>query len=283
MLVSLRREPTAWIIIPAHNEEAVIRRSLKSLLDDTRQDEFRVVVVANGCSDATADIARSFGGRVSVVELEEGSKPAALNAGDRACSGFPRIYLDADVELSADGARALAAALSSQHPTLATAKRSFQLVDATPFARSYFQTADALRHSRGEIAGSGVYALNAAGRRRFDDFPDAIGDDTFVQGQFRRSERIEVDSLVKVWPPQSMRDILSVKTRAVIGNLTATPGPGTRDRPALHIQAKELARNPKACVGLPLYFVITLMLRSRARARIKRGDLSWSRDRRSAV
>ena len=49
------------VIIPAHNEAAVIARCLDTLLEPPRPDRLDVVVVANGCTDDTADRARAFG------------------------------------------------------------------------------------------------------------------------------------------------------------------------------------------------------------------------------
>jgi cellulose synthase/poly-beta-1,6-N-acetylglucosamine synthase-like glycosyltransferase len=53
------------VLIPAHDEELVILRLLRSLdaLDYPR-DRFDVCVVADNCTDGTADIARTFGARV---------------------------------------------------------------------------------------------------------------------------------------------------------------------------------------------------------------------------
>ncbi|HEX8968776.1 MAG TPA: glycosyltransferase family 2 protein [Chloroflexota bacterium] len=53
------------ILVPAHNEEAVLGRLLTSLdgLDYPR-DAYDVCVVADNCDDATASIARDFGARV---------------------------------------------------------------------------------------------------------------------------------------------------------------------------------------------------------------------------
>ena len=61
--------------------------------------ELDVVVVCNGCTDQTAELARSCGYQVRVVELASASKPAALRIGDAAALAFPRLYLDADVIL----------------------------------------------------------------------------------------------------------------------------------------------------------------------------------------
>ena len=42
------------VVIPAHDEEAVIERCLGTLLADARAGEVEVVVVCNGCTDDTA-------------------------------------------------------------------------------------------------------------------------------------------------------------------------------------------------------------------------------------
>jgi biofilm PGA synthesis N-glycosyltransferase PgaC len=74
------------IVVPAHNEAANIRRLLTSLLEQqTRVARIvEIVVVASGCTDDTAGVAREFGrGRpglhVHVQERREG-KVAAINA-----------------------------------------------------------------------------------------------------------------------------------------------------------------------------------------------------------
>ena len=101
------------IIIPAHNESAVIARTLKAVTDGAEPGEFEVLVVCNGCTDETASIARSFGSSVRVIETGVSSKTHALNLGDEASQGYPRIYLDADILLEIDAVRRLAARLES--------------------------------------------------------------------------------------------------------------------------------------------------------------------------
>lgn len=100
--------PLVSIVVPAHNEGAVIAGNLRRLLADARRGEFDVVVVANACSDATAQAARDAG--VRVLETPVPGKPHAIRLGDATCAAFPRIYLDADVALDTESVRALVAA-----------------------------------------------------------------------------------------------------------------------------------------------------------------------------
>ncbi len=57
--------PIATVLIPAHNESALIGRTLAPLRGDAR---FRVIVVANGCNDATAAEARGALPTARVIE-----------------------------------------------------------------------------------------------------------------------------------------------------------------------------------------------------------------------
>jgi glycosyltransferase involved in cell wall biosynthesis len=70
------------IVIPAHNEEAVVARAIESIRRDAGADTYQVILVANGCSDATADVARRIWPKIEVVETERPSKSNALNLGD---------------------------------------------------------------------------------------------------------------------------------------------------------------------------------------------------------
>lgn len=81
------------VVIAAYNEAAFIGPTLRAL--DNKSCE--PIVVANGCDDTTADIAREFG--VSVIERsEQGKLPAIQEAlrglGERALG--PVLFLDSD-------------------------------------------------------------------------------------------------------------------------------------------------------------------------------------------
>ena len=88
------------IIIPAHNEEAVVARSIESIRRDAKADSYQVILIANGCSDATAEVARQAWDRIDVIETDTASKSNALNLGDSKATSFPRIYMDADISLT---------------------------------------------------------------------------------------------------------------------------------------------------------------------------------------
>ncbi|GAB3911511.1 hypothetical protein GCM10029964_117600 [Kibdelosporangium lantanae] len=80
-------EPVVSVVIAAHNEESVIARCLRTLSGSAKPGELDVVVVANGCTDRTAQIARAE--RARVVETPTAGKANALNLGDKECRAFP--------------------------------------------------------------------------------------------------------------------------------------------------------------------------------------------------
>src|SRR5689334_12895088 len=152
------------VIIPAHNEAQVVGRLLDGLLADAAPKEFEVLVVSNGSTDATAEVAARPG--VTVIEIAEASKYRALLAGDSAATGFPRLYIDADVELDTAGLRALVAALD-EPGVLAVAPQRVMSVDKSAWAvRAYYRAWARLPAVREGLYGRGVLGVNAAGFAR---------------------------------------------------------------------------------------------------------------------
>ena len=80
------------VIIPAHNEERIIGDLLKHLR--SLEKELEIIVVANGCTDNTAEKARELADTV-VVE-EEGNLPKAKNIGMNHVTTDLVTFLDAD-------------------------------------------------------------------------------------------------------------------------------------------------------------------------------------------
>jgi len=99
--------PRIAVLIPAHDEEAVIADTLSSVMAQLRHDD-RVVVVADNCSDQTESIAEQFGAEVTRRKDDERrGKGYALDHGVRylQTSGpTPDVLIVVDADcLIADG------------------------------------------------------------------------------------------------------------------------------------------------------------------------------------
>lgn len=146
------------IVIPAHNEAPVIGRLLDSLLaDSVPEDDTDILVVCNGCTDETAQVAAARGPRVRVVEIPVPSKHAALRAGDDHARSFPRVYVDADVVITGAGVRALVEPLEDEASgILATAPaREIPLAACAWRVRAYYQVWQRLSAVREGLFGRG--------------------------------------------------------------------------------------------------------------------------------
>jgi glycosyltransferase involved in cell wall biosynthesis len=82
-------------IVPAHNAATYLDEALTSILGQTHPP-FEVVVVNDGSTDETADIARRHGPPVRVINRECGSPAATRNAGIEASEGEFVAFLDPD-------------------------------------------------------------------------------------------------------------------------------------------------------------------------------------------
>jgi glycosyltransferase involved in cell wall biosynthesis len=206
------------VVIPARNEEAVLPRALTALTKGAAPGELEVIVACNGCSDRTREIAEAWGSPVRAVESAVASKAAALRAGDREARSFPRVYLDADVVLSLESLRALGRALEAAPPRVASPRLVVDVERSRWLVRAYYAIWTRLPYHRDGLIGSGVYAVSAEGRRRFDTFPDVISDDGWVRLQFTPEERLSVaDAEFRIVAPRTLGALLRVKLRSQKG------------------------------------------------------------------
>ena len=97
--------PSATILIPAHNEAEVIGQSLDSLFPQLMPCD-RIVVIADNCSDKTAEIVQKKG--ITVIErdnTEHRGKGYAIDYGIKYLSNHPPdivVILDADCFMEAE-------------------------------------------------------------------------------------------------------------------------------------------------------------------------------------
>lgn len=271
------------VVIPAHNEAAVIERCLRTLIDGVSPDELQVIVVCNGCSDDTAEIARAVPGPIRVIETPIASKTNAMNLGDDAAQGFPRVYMDADVIVSLASVRALAAYLSGSGRLAASPWVRYDLSGCSRAVYWFYEIDERLLAASPGIGGAGVYALSEAGRSRFQRFPEIIGDDAFVRRLFSRSEQgFVADAISAVRAPDRIGGLIKIKTRSHLGNYQLR-----RLRPDLwadedwkhHAMLARLFLNPALFPKLFVYAYVKLAAKLRARWQLlTHPALAWERD-----
>lgn len=270
------------IVIPAYNEEKVIGRCLRSLLAGAEPDELEVVVAVNGTTDRTAEIARSFGPMVRVVETKTASKIAALNLGDEHARYFPRFYVDADIVLDIRAIREVAQVLRDG-PALAAAPRlEMDLTDRPWAVRAYYDVWTRMPYYDDGMIGSGVYALSEAGRARWGKFPDVIGDDYYVWLHFAPGERVTVKTCsFRVRPPNSVEGMIKIFTRVRAGNAeinTKYPELAQRGVPQYRESALRVLSDPSLWPKVPVYAAIVSFskLKGAERARKKGAEVAWT-------
>ncbi len=235
------RKPDLSVIIPAHNEEAVIKNCLEPLLADLNDGRIEVIVVCNGCSDRTAEISRAASHLISVVEAPVASKHEALNFGDELAHGRHRAYLDADTVLSPGALMAVKALLETPGVHAASPEVAFDVTNCSWAARQFHRIwAQSPYFSQRTTLGAGFYALSEEGRARFDRFPEAVGDDYFVASTIDEAHRATARG-VTFTPllPTSLRQMLNVHIRHYGAHVELT------DQFSLAGRADELAPPPQ--------------------------------------
>ncbi len=266
------------VVIPAHDEEAALPACLVSLLAQRGVEALDICVVANGCSDRTAVVARGYreaavaaGHRLEVLELPEAGKAGALNAADPLLDGETRVYLDADTALSAGALLALHRELAGAGPRM-TSPLPLLLLPAGRLARGYAEVWMRLPSVAGQVVGLGCYAVNRAGRERWSAMPPVVADDAFVRSRFAEAERklIAGEQMVNAFP--SGHALLGVLRRWRDGNrelarLGADADPRASRRAAL----RSLATQPPTWPHLPAFAAVS------GAARLRAPTSTWAR------
>ena len=90
------------VIIPVYNGANCVAKSIQSVLEQTYKD-FEIVCINDGSSDNTAEVLKSFGNKIRIVDngLNKGIG-ATRNVGIRKAKGEYLTYLSADDEFHPD-------------------------------------------------------------------------------------------------------------------------------------------------------------------------------------
>jgi len=276
--------PIASIVIPAYNEERVIGRCLAHMLDNAAPGELEIIVVCNGCHDSTAARAREFAAYgITVLETKVASKTNALNIGDAAAIIFPRLYVDADIQLSILTIRSMVELFQKDHQVLLCAPRP--VVDYSRSdgrVRAFYRVWTRLPYFTEVLIGSGVYAFSREGRARFGVFPDIIADDEYARRIVRPDQRRSSAGNFVISAPRSLTALINIQTRARAGTYELE-----KKFPELKMccttsprrTVKVIAKTPSMWLDAPIYLAVMFAAKLRAHKKLaSTAAHAWNRD-----
>ena len=272
------------VIVPAYNEAAVIKRTLAPLSRAAIDGYIELIAVCNGCSDDTANVARSVPG-VKVLELEQGSKPAALNAGDAEATLWPRLYLDADIQISPEAVLAVLDRLAQGDVLAARPDFRHDTRRANAFVRSYYRARNRIPEHTPALIGAGAYGLNEEGHSRFGEFPTVMSDDLYVNTRFDETEKaVVITDPTVVTTPADVSSLLAILRRGYRGAAEvftsehALSGRARNTRLDTALSVIKTIRGPQSTVDAAVYLGLALAGRYQ-----RRSSQVWERDESSRL
>jgi hypothetical protein len=272
----------AAIVIPAHNEANVIRRCLESVLQSADKGEFAITVVCNGCNDDTAAIVRLYFPDVTVIETAIASKVHALNLADKGKKVYPRIYLDADLEITTSSLRSLIEPLQSNEFFTSCGNMDVYTHSSSYVVQAFYSV---WQHNRYLSSGKfgGVFAISEEGAERLGEFPNVTNDDEYVKQQFKSHERAHVDSCVfQMSAPHTLSGLVKIRTRAIRGTVELQKlGYASRNSSAagsLTEVVKKVLVQPSLWFPLVIYIAISTWVRVKVLLAGRYSNRTWERD-----
>lgn len=86
----------ASIIIPVFNGEKTIKECLESLLNQQGKKNYEIIVVDDGSTDSTSEIAKKFSGKIKYIFQKNVGPAKARNNGAKNARGEMLVFIDSD-------------------------------------------------------------------------------------------------------------------------------------------------------------------------------------------
>ncbi|MBV6632335.1 MAG: glycosyltransferase [Alphaproteobacteria bacterium] len=212
------------LIIPAYNEARIIERTLSKLLTgnaliDLRDGKWQAILIANGCTDNTADIVRTGWPDVTLIELDEGSKTGALRTGAAIATGQTWIVMDADIEVGPAEIATLHDGVQTEAAVAAVGDFTPNLTDASLPVRLFYAAWAHHPYFDGGKFG-GCYALKSSeAGYLLQTIPDITNDDEWMSREIAKlGQVVETDAIIQTNAPKSLGDLVRVRQRVYRGN-----------------------------------------------------------------
>jgi cellulose synthase/poly-beta-1,6-N-acetylglucosamine synthase-like glycosyltransferase len=229
---TLDRLPSVTVLVAAYNEERVIGERIENLLNqEYPRDRLSILVVADGSDDATAEIARSFGGdRVRVLaDGPRKGKSAALSRALPLVESEITVFSDANNSYEPEGIRRLVGRFSDAGVGAVTgAKKVRPSRDRVGQGESLYWRYESLIKSAESSFGSCVAVVGemlAVRTALVGSIPEnTINDDFYIAMQvLRAGSNVAYEPAAVSWEPPSasISDDRARRQRIVAGRIQA--------------------------------------------------------------
>jgi cellulose synthase/poly-beta-1,6-N-acetylglucosamine synthase-like glycosyltransferase len=155
--------PSLSIIVAAYNEERCIAQKIENFLSCRYSGDAEMIVISDGSSDRTAEIAESMASdRVRVIrQPERRGKGVAVNAGAAAAHGEVLVFTDANAMFAADALEKVALPLRDKSIGLVTGVSRYPGDSIGSAYQRYEQMLKGLESRLGAVAGAdgALYAM----------------------------------------------------------------------------------------------------------------------------
>lgn len=253
----------ASILIPAHNEEAVIARTLWYISRGLPLDDYHVIIIANGCTDGTAARARAVLPQAEVIETDQRGKCRALNMGYAASEkDVPIICLDADLDVTSETLKALLIPLHEGTAQATCGKMEVVTTNSTAAVRAFYKGWRANPYfSRGKFGG--LFALSPSAAARVFPLPEITADDEFIRRSFADDEVVFLPECGFVArAPSTLSGLINIRRRCIRGaRQVASLGMTSPERGSLGVMLHRAIVVPSEFFSITFFLLIMVWVR----------------------
>jgi len=214
--------PHVSIVVAAHNEETVIERRLRNLLElDYPQDRFEIVVASDASTDRTDEIVEAIADtepRLRLLRCPRGGKVAAQNLAVRGTKREILAFSDANAQWRPDALRKLVRNFADPDVAYVCGGHFYEAADGTNREGTYWRWEAWLRRSEsllGSITG-GIGPIYAVRRSDYVDVDPRFGHDLalpYLMVQSGRRAVFEPDAIAWEKPSRDIEDEYRRKVR----------------------------------------------------------------------
>lgn len=272
------------IVIPAHNEVKLIKKTLTCVLADQQLSHCHIIIVCNGCTDNTFPLLLEFVKEnksrleqrnilITVIDEIKASKTNAINIGIAQVKVFPVVLLDADILIHGADIMRLLNELNEK-VIAASPKLQYCFSNSSWLVRAYYAVASCSFYNMKHRL-SNVIALSEAAVKKIGKLPNIIADDEYIRrmldtNEYTIAQTISFDFIC----PKDVKNLLAVLVRVERGNLQLGQL-GYIDNSNANLNGFESFNK----MYLPVFLLCKVFAKLKAKQQYAKGKISqWERD-----